>query len=259
MTRIADDLVDELKRGDDAVYVCDNFLGATLSAQMRREAEKMYDMSSETPGLFVKSQSIDARQNRIYEKEHVYAMQVMGGNTQYDMAPKLVEYIVHMTSVLGTVLNHALKGRAALSTKLQSNKLAVCTNGGAAYDKHIDNGGAGDLRKISILYYMNPMYKRGDGGCFRAFSSTDSSVYRDIEPVADRLVVFWSDALVHSVTPMLNSKSQGNAEVSVACAGEPLDRSKRRYALTIWLCSESITEIRDLPESVRKLHFPLTN
>lgn len=60
----------------------------------------------------------------------------------------------------------------------------------------------------------------------------------DIEPLADRLLVFWSDRLVHSVLP---SYAPGGPD-------------EHRYALTLWMTSRETTDIvRDDAEVAR--HF----
>ena len=40
----------------------------------------------------------------------------------------------------------------------------VCTGDGARYDKHYDNGGAGDERKLTALLYLNGEHRREMGG-----------------------------------------------------------------------------------------------
>jgi len=105
---------------------------------------------------------------------------------------------------------------AYLSSSVASNKLAVCIGDGSYYDKHYDNSGAGDLRKLTVLLYLNPNWREELGGCFRLFlpdhfvtrqensqrqQDTDGFFFKDIAPLNDRLLVFWSDRIVHSVLP----------------------------------------------------------
>ena len=93
------------------------------------------------------------------------------------------------------------------------------TSSGSYYDKHFDNSGAEDLRKLTVLYYLNPSWREELGGCFRIYNRPKNAnvvpevihgiqgirqgedIIYDVEPKGDRLLLFWSDRLVHSVQP----------------------------------------------------------
>jgi len=93
------------------------------------------------------------------------------------------------------------------------------------YTKHVDNGNKNG-RRVTAIYYLNDGWKRAHGGALRLYTRArgggtgtgtgmseeaggggqdedgdgdgggdgdDESVYCDVEPVADRLVVFLSD------------------------------------------------------------------
>lgn len=67
-----------------------------------------------------------------------------------------------------------------------------------------------------MVYYLNPEWRAGEGGEFRAFEgASEDSPHWDIPPRGDALVVFWSQQLLHEVLP-----HQG-----------PLPR----FAQTVWL------------------------
>lgn len=123
-----------------------------------------------------------------------------------------------------------------LSPTLASNKLAVCTGGGSSYDKHYDNSGGEDLRKLTILYYLNPDYSKEMGGEFRIHRSLEE--VEDIQPRGDRLLIFWGDRLVHSVRESFT----------------PSGDRDHRYAFTVWMTATSKAAIYDGPEV--KKHFP---
>ena len=105
-----------------------------------------------------------------------------------------------------------------------------------------------DTRKITLVYYMNPRWRPELGGHFRVYnrqldsaSGRDSDLsadHTDVEPLANRLLCFWSDRLVHSVL------------ASFAPNG-PADH---RYALTVWLTCDS-PEFIDRENSEIKRHF----
>jgi len=198
----------------DGWSVVDGFLQSGLCDVMRSEAEFLYENN-----YFVKSQSTRwdwATQSVMsYDKHNVFSTQLNGGEA-YFQAPRLHEYLVGMTRSVVPMLSSAFP-EAQLSASMMSNKLAVCTGNGSAYDKHYDNSGLLDTRKVTVLYYMNK-WRPECGGCFRIYNN-DSVI--DIEPVADRLLVFWSDRLVHSVQP----------------SEAPRGKADHRYALTLWLTS----------------------
>ena len=64
--------------------------------------------------------------------------------------------------------------------------------------------GMGDTRKLTCILYLNPDWYQGLGGEFRLWSQNDEVI--DIEPRADRLVLFEGDKLVHAVLPSLAPK-----------------------------------------------------
>jgi hypothetical protein len=177
----------------DGYLVMDNFLGAEACAMMRAEAEKLLASGAMSLGQSTrwnaKSQAVET-----YAKDNVFTMQVQGGS-EYTASPRLVEYIVEITKGLSGALNAANKA-PVLQTTVQTNKLAVCLGDGSQYAKHYDNAGGIDRRKLTALYYMNPNWAKDQGGTFRAFPSKGApEEYIDIEPIADRLLCFWSDEL----------------------------------------------------------------
>ena len=109
----------------------------------------------------------------------------------------------------------------------------------SAYDKHYDNSGMEDTRKVTILYYMNDwrpemagqfrIYQPGslespsqqEGGSSSTQRSESAIQTTDVDPIGNRMLVFWSDRLVHSV------------QASVA----PNGMVDHRYAITLWLTS----------------------
>eukprot|EP00927_Polykrikos_kofoidii_P071284 TRINITY_DN67572_c0_g1_i1.p1 TRINITY_DN67572_c0_g1~~TRINITY_DN67572_c0_g1_i1.p1 ORF type:complete len:741 (-),score=83.90 TRINITY_DN67572_c0_g1_i1:36-2258(-) len=107
---------------------------------------------------------------------------------------------------------------------------AAYPRGDTFYVRHIDNPGSDpdDCRRLSMVYYCNTDWKSGDGGHLRlhwvdgascvssaAVEAAASVIHVgenarrrrvgvsiDVEPVGDRLVVFWSDhRMPHEVLP----------------------------------------------------------
>lgn len=54
----------------------------------------------------------------------------------------------------------------------------------------------------NFRYYLNHNWKKGDGGELRIYNEDNKTVAAEIEPIGDRLVVFFSDKRVpHEVLP----------------------------------------------------------
>jgi Rps23 Pro-64 3,4-dihydroxylase Tpa1-like proline 4-hydroxylase len=233
-------IVDGLESKGWALY--DGLLDAQTCRDMRAEAVALY-----VKDYYAVSQSTrwDSESNRsiTYDKRNVYSMQLNGGE-QYYVAPKLHQDMVQITRTLQPILSQHFP-EAMLSSTMMANKLAVCTGDGSAYDKHYDNSGMEDTRKVTVLYYMNDWRPEMEGQ-FRIYqsastasaASSESTATVDINPVGNRLLVFWSDQLVHSV--------------QASCA--PRGKLDHRYALTLWLtCISPDGIVRDDAEALK--HF----
>ncbi|XP_027028688.1 egl nine homolog 3 isoform X2 [Tachysurus fulvidraco] len=105
-------------------------------------------------------------------------------------------------------------GRLRKNTVRERSKAMVaCYPGnGAGYVKHVDNPNA-DGRCVTCIYYLNKNWNAKEhGGVLRIFPEGKSYV-ADIEPLFDRLLLFWSDRRnPHEVQPSFAT----------------------RYAITVW-------------------------
>mmetsp|Transcript_28038 Transcript_28038/g.39411 ORF Transcript_28038/g.39411 Transcript_28038/m.39411 type:complete len:373 (+) Transcript_28038:150-1268(+) len=239
----------------NAICVVDNFLGKELISAMRQEAESLLPtmVPSQSTRFDEETQTVVA-----YEKVGVLSTQIEGGTAGYEASPRLVEYIVTLTSGLSQKLNRILPESHHLSGAEQTNKLAVCLGDGSMYDKHIDNlgggeSGAGDQRKLTALLYLQPPGSHDGqpefpnesveddprGGYFRAYDVPEPDQVTCIAPRGDRLIMFWSDSLVHDVSP------------SFCPAGE----ADRRFALTVWFVVGENGVIRATDVEIEKKHF----
>ena len=104
---------------------------------------------------------------------------------------------------------------------VNSRSRVMCTcypakTSGSQYTAHVDNAN-NNGRRITAIYYLNKDYNISHGGSLRIFHALSSTsvfeVKRDIAPIADRLVLFWSDMRTpHEVMPSYHD----------------------RYAVTVW-------------------------
>ncbi len=81
---------------------------------------------------------------------------------------------------------------------------------GKEYKRHLDVFKDSDARKISVITYLNPVWKREWGGALRLFLPEGE---KDILPKGGRMVCMRSELLEHAVLPV----------------------KKERYSLTGWL------------------------
>ncbi|KAJ1103019.1 hypothetical protein NDU88_000449 [Pleurodeles waltl] len=97
--------------------------------------------------------------------------------------------------------------------KERSKAMVACYPGnGAGYVRHVDNPN-GDGRCVTCIYYLNKNWdSKVHGGVLRIFPEGQRYAV-DIEPLFDRLLLFWSDRRnPHEVQPSYST----------------------RYAMTVW-------------------------
>ena len=119
----------------NAIAVVENFLGEELITTLRNEAESL--LPSMVPSQSTRWDE-DTQSVAAYEKVGVLSTQIEGGEAGYKASPRLVEYIVTLTTHLSHKLNQILPDAYHLSGQEQTNKLAVCLGDGSYYDKHIE-------------------------------------------------------------------------------------------------------------------------
>ncbi|OUS45278.1 2OG-Fe(II) oxygenase superfamily-domain-containing protein [Ostreococcus tauri] len=111
-------------------------------------------------------------------------------------------------------------------------KLQVNEGGGACFPWHFDNPSAPSNRALTCILYLNPEWKRGDGGeiRFQPFCGVATTV----APRHNRLVIFWSDRTLHRVMPF---------------------HGTRRYAVTVWLDGDFVDERTGASTNVCELNL----
>jgi len=75
---------------------------------------------------------------------------------------------------------------------------------GAGYARHVDQPHGGTQRRVSLVLYLNMEWEPLAGGALRLFDAADG--YRDIEPIAGRLVCFLTPGREHAVLPALRDR-----------------------------------------------------
>jgi hypothetical protein len=99
--------------------------------------------------------------------------------------------------------------------------LSVYSSDRGGFVKHLDHDNASDPRKISAVYYLNSDWDdKENGGALLLYPSgaeregkKDEEVVR-VNPIRDRLVLFWSDKMYHAVEPVESSAKKNRLACS---------------------------------------------
>ncbi|HEY8353073.1 MAG TPA: 2OG-Fe(II) oxygenase [Sphingomonadales bacterium] len=81
---------------------------------------------------------------------------------------------------------------------------------GSFYRRHLDSFRAGKNRILSVVYYLNPGWRREDGGILRLWDEKGEPC-GEVLPEAGRLILFLSAAIPHEVMPTRRPRA------SIAC------------------------------------------
>ncbi|XP_075883828.1 prolyl hydroxylase EGLN3 [Nelusetta ayraudi] len=122
------------------------------------------------------------------------------------------EAVGFLLNLIDKLVSACARGLQSKTIRERSMAMVACYPGnGTGYVKHVDNPN-GDGRCITCIYYLNKDWTLADGGILRIFPEGKAYV-ADIQPLFDRLLLFWSDRRnPHQVQPSYSS----------------------RYAITVW-------------------------
>ncbi|TKR60834.1 hypothetical protein L596_028021 [Steinernema carpocapsae] len=191
--------------------VIDNFIGNNHCEQVYNDIQKLYDQKMFEDGALAGKSGVnkDIRSDEIYWYD------------SSDQRAQNANCVRVLISMIDSIMSH-------LSTKIKPYNIsgrsramiAVYPGNGTKYIKHVDNP-AKDGRCITSIYYCNENWKtEAHGGALRLYPST-SREHVDIEPIADRLIFFWSDYRnPHEVQPVY----------------------RKRFAITIWYFDQNEKE-----------------
>ena len=77
---------------------------------------------------------------------------------------------------------------------------------GAFYGRHMDQFRGNNLRKISIVLFLNKTWLKADGGHLRLYEEAPLLGYQDIRPTGGGLALFCSDRVLHEVLPTFKQR-----------------------------------------------------
>ncbi|XP_010871163.3 egl nine homolog 1 [Esox lucius] len=185
------------------ICVKDNFLGPRLGEAVLGEVETLNCSGKFRGGQLVSQRSIPSRNIR----GDLIAW-VEGHEPGCDSISKLMSRIdeaVMYSAANGRLGNCVINGR--------TKAMVACYPGkGTGYVRHVDNPN-GDGRCITCIYYLNRNWNAQVHGGMLQIYPEGKNVVANIEPLFDRLLIFWSDRRnPHEVKPAFAT----------------------RYAITVW-------------------------
>ncbi|XP_067830933.1 egl nine homolog 1-like isoform X2 [Heptranchias perlo] len=172
------------------ICVKDNFLGEALGNKILLEVLSLHQNGTLMDGKVVSPLSIPTRNIRGDKIAWVDGKEEACANIGLLMA-RIDELIIYSVGRLG---NYMINGR--------TKAMVACYPGhGTGYVRHIDNPN-GDGRCVTCIYYLNRNWDINvHGGLLQIFPENRSEV-ANIEPLFDRLLIFWSDRRnPHEVKP----------------------------------------------------------
>lgn len=185
------------------ICVKDSFLGMQLGDRVLKEVEDLNQSGKFRGGQLVSQRSIPSRSIRGDQIAWVDGQEPGCHNIGTLMA-HIDEAVMH-SAANGQLGNCVINGR--------TKAMVACYPGnGAGYVRHVDNPN-GDGRCITCIYYLNKNWDvKSHGGLLQIYPE-GKNVVANIEPLFDRLLIFWSDRRnPHEVKPSYAT----------------------RYAITVW-------------------------
>ncbi|KAM3616115.1 uncharacterized protein V6R79_012504 [Siganus canaliculatus] len=185
------------------ICVKDNFLGPELGDRVLEEVEVLNRSGKFRGGQLVSQKSIPSRNIRGDQIAWVEGREP-GCESIGALMSHIDEAVMH-SAANGQLGDCVINGRT-------KGMVACYPGNGAGYVRHVDNPN-GDGRCITCIYYLNKNWDvKTQGGMLQIYPE-GKNVVANIEPLFDRLLIFWSDRRnPHEVKPAYAT----------------------RYAITVW-------------------------
>ncbi|XP_075997517.1 uncharacterized protein egln2 [Genypterus blacodes] len=185
------------------ICVKDNFLGPQLGDMVLREVEALNRSGKFQGGQLVSQRNIPSRNIRgdqiAWVEGHEPGCMSIGALMAH------IDEAIMYSAANGQLGDCVINGR--------TKAMVACYPGnGAGYVRHVDNPN-GDGRCITCIYYLNKNWDVNEQGGLLQIYHEGKNAVANIEPLFDRLLIFWSDRRnPHEVKPAFAT----------------------RYAITVW-------------------------
>lgn len=206
---------------DCGFFYLDNFLGDLIGQCVLDQVKELHDSGMLHDGQLAGGSGVS--------KKHIRGDKIAWVSGTEEGC----EAISFFLSLIDTLVTLCTAQLGKTNIQKRSKAMVACYPGnGTGYVKHVDNPN-GDGRCVTCIYYLNKNWDAKEhGGILRIFPEGKSYV-ADIEPIFDRLLLFWSDRRnPHEVQPSYST----------------------RYAITVWYFdaeerAEAKRRFRDLTAS----------
>jgi len=171
-------------------------------AVAQQEAEGLWRAQRMAPGQVVVANQALSEINELGQRGDMLLW--LAGSGAKDSCPAL-KSVDCKVEAFGRRLRQSLSAAASVRLTARTDSMVTCyPGGGTKYGAHVDNpdgDGREDGRKITMVFYLNKDWTPKVGGKLRIYEGKDlDSKYVDVEPLGNRLVVFWSDSVLHEVS-----------------------------------------------------------
>ena len=176
--------------GLSGFFFRDGFLGPQLAKELRAETLRIVKSGVLRPAGIGRSGTLDP----ITRGDHLCWME-----------PRQAGRAVKMLMARFELLRKSLNRQFFLGLDRYEMQLALYHPGSQGYQRHLDafRGSNQRNRRLTAIVYLNPSWKADDGGELALY--LPQSEIR-LEPVADRLVVFFAEEVEHAVLPVQNQR-----------------------------------------------------
>ncbi|KAL0482785.1 hypothetical protein AKO1_014244 [Acrasis kona] len=171
--------------------IIDGLFGSNFTKGLRKEIKFLHQteiLKPNTTRLFTHDKKMIS-----VPKKNIFEIDITRHNS--DLAPNYVK-VLSEDSTISDTFNKRMRNVEILKTAI---KVQYNEGKGGSFSMHSDSDVKQDDRVISGVLYLNPDWKRGDGGELKLYPYPQDPVV--IEPVMDRLVLFSSPHMVHRVLP----------------------------------------------------------
>ena len=151
----------------------------------------------------------------IYEAEILPSLLTSPPHPLPHLTALTTSLLPYLDSLLSSLLPSLLLYSGHSSIKIQLNR-------GGSFPFHLDSpGNAKDTRRLTFLLYLNPHYQPSQGGALilQPFLSTPIA----IQPLFNRVVLFYSHHMLHRVGPVGEAEGGGRVCLTVWLHGRSVD------------------------------------
>ena len=207
----AEEIRNEMQR--KGYVVVDGVLGETNSKIAEEAAMNLYESEKTKFKSGELARDNNGEKNATMKKKEKYRddeITWLSGDENEDALSALSQFL---RDTLGSIIFEIFtkdKGKKILlrPEEYHSNAmLSVYSSNRGGFAKHLDHDDATDPRKISAVYYLNSNWnEKENGGALLLYpdkvddDDDDAKAVR-VNPIRDRLVLFWSDQMYHAVEP----------------------------------------------------------